>query len=246
MCVIVQYHPCESISLDYQNALPLSPEQAIAFQTAHAKQTLGDEPVPDSLVELIGVKEALETLAADQPADFLSHHLGLAGYALAVEDLNLDSFDFQQVKDRRKQIKDRGNAETIERAASILHPEQMLTDSEIRRRNWEDSQPAPYNRLAHERAAKILRHCGWSGEVERFEETTDGDRFRKRSVEAFSDAGVTDANVGRPHENAVHLDPKKIEAWKSGRIWECTTPTLFMPNMKQDDKASFNTDPTTG
>ena len=205
--------PLRIYFFNYQNALPLSPEQAIAFQTAHAKQTLGDEPVPDSLVELIGVKEALETLAADQPADFLSHHLGLAGYALAVEDLNLDSFDFQQVKDRRKQIKDRGNAETIERAASILHPEQMLTDSEIRRRNWEDSQPAPYNRLAHERAAKILQHCGWNGEVERFEETTDRDRFRKGCVEAFRDAGVTDA-MWTTARNAVHLDPKKIEAWK--------------------------------
>ena len=122
MCVIVQYHPCESISLDYQNALPLSPEQAIAFQTAHAKQTLGDEPVPDSLVELIGVKEALETLAADQPADFLRHHLGQAGYELQLGNLDLGTFDFQQVKDRRKQIKDREKAETIERAASILRP----------------------------------------------------------------------------------------------------------------------------
>lgn len=205
--------PLRIYFLDYQNALPLSPEQAIDFQTAYAKQTLRDEPVPDSLVELIGVKEALETLAADQPADFLSHHLGQAGYELKLEDLDLGTFDFQQVKDRRKQIKDREKAETIERAASILYPEQMLTDSEIRRRNWEDSQPAPYNQLAHERAAKILQHCGWNGEVERFEETTDRDRFRKGSVEAFRDAGVTDA-MWATARNAVHLDPKKIEAWK--------------------------------
>ena len=209
--------PLRIYFFNYQNALPLSPEQAIAFQTAHAKQTLGDEPVPDSLVELIGVKEALETLAADQPADFLSHHLGQAGYELKLEDLDLGTFDFQQVKDRRKQIKDREKAETIERAASILHPEQMLTDSEIRRRNWEDSQPAPYNRLAHERAAKILQHCGWNGEVERFEETTDRDRFRKGCVEAFRDAGVTDA-MWTTARNAVHLDPKKIEAWKRGYL----------------------------
>ena len=139
--------------------------------------------------------------------------MGQAGYALAVEDLNLNAFDFQQVKDRRKQIKDRENAETIERAASILRPEQMLTDSEIRRRSWEDSQPAPYNRLAHERAAKILQHCGWNGEVERFEETTDRDRFWKGCVEAFRDAGVTDA-MWATAQNAIHLDPKKIEAWK--------------------------------
>ena len=209
--------PLRIYFLDYQNALPLSPEQAIDFQTAYAKQTLGEEAVPDSLVELIGVKEALETLTADQPAGFLSHHLEQAGYALAVEDLNLGTFDFQQVQDRRKQIKDREKAETIERAASILHPEQMLTDSEIRRRNWEDSQPAPYNRLAHERAAKILRHCGWSGEVERFEETTDRDRFRKRSVKAFSDAGVTD-QMWQTARKSVHLDPKKIEAWKRGYL----------------------------
>ena len=209
--------PLRIYFFNYQNALPLSPEQAIDFQTAYAKQTLGEEAVPDSLVELIGVKEALETLAADQPADFLSHHLGQAGYALAVEDLNLDAFDFQQVKDRRKQIQDRENAETIERAASILRPEQMLTDSEIRRRSWEDSQPAPYNRLAHERAAKILQHCGWNGEVERFEETTDRDRFWKGGVEAFRDAGVTDA-MWATARNAVHLDPKKIEAWKSAYL----------------------------
>ena len=209
--------PLRIYFFNYQNALPLSPEQAIAFQTAHAKQTLGDEPVPDSLVELIGVKEALETLTADQPADFLRHHLGQAGYELQLGNLDLDTFDFQQVKDRRKQIKDRENAETIERAASILHPEQMLTDSEIRRRNWEDSQPAPYNRLAHERAAKILQHCGWNGEVERFEETTDRDRFRKGCVEAFRDAGVTDA-MWATARNAVHLDPKKIEAWKRGYL----------------------------
>ena len=209
--------PLRIYFLDYQNALPLSPEQAIAFQTAHAKQTLGDEPVPDSLVELIGVKEALETLATDQPADFLSHHLGQAGYELKLEDLDLGTFDFQQVKDRRKQIKDREKAENIERTASILRPEQMLTDSEIRRRSWEDSQPAPYNRLAHERSEKILRHCGWSGEVKRFEETTDGDRFRKRSVEAFSDAGVTDA-MWATARKSVHLDPKKIEAWKRGYL----------------------------
>ena len=209
--------PLRIYFFNYQNALPLSPEQAIAFQTAHAKQTLGDEPVPDSLVELIGVKKSLETLTADQPADFLRHHLGQAGYELQLGNLDLDTFDFQQVKDRRKQIKDREKAETIERAASILHPEQMLTDSEIRRRNWEDSQPAPYNRLAHERAAKILQHCGWNGEVERFEETTDRDRFRKRSVEAFSDAGVTD-QMWQTARKSVHLDPKKIEAWKRGYL----------------------------
>ena len=209
--------PLRIYFLDYQNALPLSPEQAIAFQTAYAKQTLGDESVPDSLVELVGVKEALETLTADQPADFLRHHLGQAGYGLRLENLDLGTFDFQQVQDRRKQIKDRENAEILERAASILCPEQMLTDSEIRGRNWADSQPAPYNPLAHERSEKILRHCGWNGEVERFEETTDGDRFRKGSVEAFRGAGVTD-EMWQIARNAVHLKPEKITAWKSGYL----------------------------
>ena len=209
--------PLRIYFLNYQNALPLSPEQAIAFQTTHAKQTLGDEPIPDSLVELIGMKEALETLAADQPADFLSHHLGQAGYELKVENLNLGIFDFQQVQNRRKQAKDREDAETIKRTASILCPEQMLTDSEIRRRDWDASQPAPYDQLAHERAAAILQHCGWNGEVERFEETTDGDRFRKRSVEAFSDAGVTDP-MWQTARQSVHLDPKKIESWKRGYL----------------------------
>ena len=209
--------PLRIYFFNYQNALPLSPEQAIAFQTAHAKQTLGDEPIPDSLVELIGMKEALETLAADQPADFLSHHLGQAGYELKVENLNLDTFDFQQVQNRRRQAKDREEAETIERAASILCPEQMLTDSEIRRRDWKASQPAPYDQLAHERATAILQHCGWNGEVEQFEETIDGDRFRKGSVEAFREAGVTDA-MWATARKSVHLDPKKIEAWKRGYL----------------------------
>ena len=209
--------PLRIYFLDYQNALPLSPEQAIAFQTAYAKQTLGDESVPDSLIELVGVKEALETLTADQPADFLRHHLGQAGYELRLENLDLGTFDFQQVQDRRKQIKDRENAEILERAASILCPEQMLTDSEIRGRNWADSQPAPYNELAHERSEKILQHCGWNGDIERFEETVDGDRFRKGSVEAFNDAGVTD-EMWQIARNAVHLTPEKITAWKSGYL----------------------------
>ena len=217
--------PLRIYFFDYQNALPLSPEQATAFQTAYAEQTLGttdngtmtvpDEPVPDSLVELIGVKEALETLAADQPADFLCHHLGQAGYELRLTNLNLGSFNFQQVQDRRKQIKDREDAETIRRAASILRPEQMLSDSEIRRRNWADSQPAPYNQLSHERAANILQHCGWSGEVERFEETTDGNRFGKGSVQVFRDAGVTE-EMWQTARNAVHLNPEKIQSWKTG------------------------------
>ena len=209
--------PLRIYFLDYQNALPLSPEQAIAFCTAHAKQTLGDESVPYSLVELVGVKEALETLAADQPADFLRHHLSQAGYELQLGHLDLGSFDFQQVQAQRKQIKDRENAEILERAAFILCPEQMLTDSEIRGRNWENSQPAPYNQLAHERSEKILQHCGWSGEVERFEETTDEDRFHKGSVKAFSDASVTD-QMWQTARKSVHLDPKKIEAWKSGYL----------------------------
>ena len=177
-------------------------------------------------MELIGVKEALETLAADQPADFLSHHLEQAGYELKVENLNLDTFDFQQAQNRRKQVKDREDAEMITRAASILCPEQMLADSEIRRRDWDASQPAPYDQLAHERAAAILQHCGWNGEVERFEETIDGNRIYKESESAFRDAGVIN-EMWTTARKAVHLDPKKIQRWKMGYMGVHYRDTVF-------------------
>ena len=162
--------------MDYQNALPLTPAQATDFQLKHQQQKLTpDESLPQGLVEQMGTHDAMVSLADNQPFSFFSHYLSPAGYNLKAREMAWENVDFRYVKALRKEIKDIEKDEVTKMALDILCPEKLLTDKEIRKRDWSQSQPAPINQLAHELAYAILRTTGWDGKVERAVHTMDGD-----------------------------------------------------------------------
>ena len=210
--------PLSIYVMKYQNALPLAPKQAIGFQTAHAKQKLSPaENEPEGLIEKLGIKDAMNSLEADQPETFFKHHLQQAGYQVQMQTIDWESVDFEKVQETRKQIENAEKAQVKEMALEILCPKRMLTESEIRNEDWEQLQPAPTLQLAHEHANALLQATGWNGNVERFVDVSN--QIETDPVQAFKDAGVTD----RMWEAAilalqVGLSPDKVSGWSKGYL----------------------------
>ena len=210
--------PLSIYVMKYQNALPLAPKQAIGFQTAHAKQKLSPaENEPEGLIEKLGIKDAMNSLEADQPETFFKHHLQQAGYQVQMQTIDWESVDFDKVQETRKQIENAEKAQVKEMALEILCPERMLTESEIRNEDWEQLQPAPTLQLAHEHANALLQATGWNSNVERFVDVSN--QIETDPVQAFKDAGVTD----RMWEAAilalqVGLSPDKVSGWSKGYL----------------------------
>ena len=210
--------PLSIYAMKYQNALPLAPKQAIDFQTAHAKKKLSPaEHEPEGLIEKLGIKDAMNSLEADQPETFFKHHLQQAGYQVQMQTIDWESVDFDKVQETRKQIENAEKAQVKEMALEILCPERMLTESEIRNEDWEQLQPAPTLQLAHEHANALLQATGWNGNVERFVDVSN--QIKTDPVQAFKDAGVTD----RTWEAAilalqVGLSPDKVSGWSKGYL----------------------------
>ena len=210
--------PLTVYALRYQNALPLAPQQAIGFQTAHAKQKLNPaENEPEGLIEKLGIKDAMNSLAADQPETFFTHHLSQAGFKVQVVKKDWESVGFEQMQVLRKQIKDSENEQVKAMAKEFLCPEQMLTEREIRNKNWEQLQPAPFFQLAHERANELLCCAGWIGEAERF--VDEDNTILAEPRHAFQAAGVTeDMWEAARQANDANLSAKKISLWSKGYL----------------------------
>ena len=211
-----QKPPLAIYLLNYQNALPLSPSIATAFQSAHTNRLLNEnESVPKGLIERLGRQQGMNSLVDNQPTTFISFHLKQAGFSVQSSSLDIEDFDFEMVQARRKMIKDTEDEAIKESASKMLNPETMLMESEIRQRGWESAQPAPINQLAHEHANAILRHCGWTGSVDRF--VDEANTIAKENTQAFEDAGV-DAEMWETARLAVGISPEKINRWKRGYI----------------------------
>lgn len=211
-----QKPPLAIYLLNYQNALPLSPSIATAFQSAHTNRLLNEnESVPKGLIERLGRQQGMNSLVDNQPTTFISFHLKQAGFSVQSSSLDIEDFDFEMVQARRKMIKDTEDEAIKESARKVLNPETMLMESEIRQRGWESAQPAPINQLAHEHANAILRHCGWTGSVNRF--VDEANTIAKENTQAFEDAGV-DAEMWETARLAVGISPEKINRWKRGYI----------------------------
>ena len=210
--------PLSIYLMKYQNALPLATKQAIGFETEHAKQKLADsEALPQGLVDQLGIKAAMQSLEADQPETFFKHHLKQAGYQVQRKTIDWKSVDFEEVKAARKRIKDSENEQAKEMAREILCPERMLTEREIRNKDWEQLQPAPTLQLAHERANALLRAAGWDGTVERFADVSNSQVADPRK--AFQEAGVTEEMWEAAHSaNDANLSPEKINHWTKGYL----------------------------
>lgn len=202
--------------LNYQNSLPLAPDKATDFYLHYAQHLSTDgEDLPQSLAELIGIEDAMNSLVDNQPETFIKHHLSQAGFSVATTPLALEQFDFESVQRIRKEIREAEDAAVINFANDILDAKAVLTESEIRQRDWESQQPAPVNQRAYERANASLQACGWNGKVDRFvdEENT----MPQDPVQAFENAGVTH-EMWQTAREAVGLNPEKIERWKRGYI----------------------------
>ena len=210
--------PLSIYLMKYQNALPLAPQQAIGFETEHAKQKLADsEALPQGLVDQLGIKEAMQSLEVDQPETFFKHHIEQAGYKVQVMEKDWGAVNFEQVKAIRKRIKTFENEQVKEMALEILCPERMLTESEIRNKDWDQLQPAPIIQLAYERANALLRAAGWNGEVERF--VDESNLIEADPNQAFQDAGVTDEMWEAATEVLqVGLAPDKVSGWSKGYL----------------------------
>ena len=156
--------PLSIYVMKYQNTLPLAPNQAIGFQTAHAKQKLNPaENEPEGLIEKLGIKDAINSLEADQPETFFKHHLQQAGYQVQMQTIDWESVDFDKVQETRKQIENAEKEQVKEMALEILCPERMLTeqrDSAVE--DWEQLQPATtLTKLANEHCKRIATSdCG--------------------------------------------------------------------------------------
>ena len=201
-----------------QNALPLAPNQAIGFQTEHAKQKLNPaENEPEGLIEKLGIKDAMNSLEADQPEIFLKYHLQQAGYKVQVVEKDWESVGFEDMRSLRKQIKDVENEQVKEIALEILCPERMLTEQEIRQLDWKQLQPAPTFQLANERANELLQATGWNDNVERF--VDESNLIATSPVQAFKEASVTD-EMWEAAKAAlqVGLAPDKVSRWEKGYL----------------------------
>ena len=210
--------PLSIYLMKYQNALPLAPQQAIDFQTAHAKQKRSPaENEPEGLIAKLGIKDAMNSLETDQPETFFTHHIEQAGYQVHKQTIDWGAVDFDKAQETRKRIKDSENEQVKAMAREILCPERMLTEREIRNKNWGQLQPAPTLQLAHERANALLQATGWNGDVERF--VDESNLIEADPRQAFQDAGVTD----EMWEAAilalqVGLAPDKVSGWKKGYL----------------------------
>lgn len=210
--------PLSIYLMKYQNALPLAPKQSIDFQTKHAEQKLADdETTPEGLIEQLGISDAMRSLEADQPETFFKHHLHQADYQVQMQRIDWETVDFEQVQTIRKQIKDVENEQVKAMAQELLCPEQMLTENEIRNKDWEQLQPTPIIQRAHERANALLRAAGWDGNVERF--VDEGNEIATDPMQAFKDASVTD-EMWKAARAALQADlnPDKITGWKKGYL----------------------------
>lgn len=211
-----QKPPLTIFLLNYQNALPQAPSEAIGHQTAHTDCLLNEnEPLPTGLINIIGRQQGMNSLVDNQPADFIMHHLKQAGFSIQQETLDIELFDFEKVQARRKKIKDAEDEAVLSTAREILTPEAMLMESEIRQREWQDQQPAPINQLAHERANALLQECGWTGKVDRF--VDEANTIAQDPTQAFENAGVTE-EMWETACDAVGISPEKIKRWKRGYI----------------------------
>ena len=210
--------PLSSYLMKYQNTLPLAPNQAIGFQTAHAKQKLNPaENEPEGLIEKLGIKDAINSLEADQPETFFKHHLQQAGYQVQMQTIDWESVDFDKVQETRKQIENAEKEQVKEMALEILCPERMLTEQEIRQLDWEQLQPAPITKLAHETANALLRAADWNGKVERF--VDEMNLIEADPHQAFQDAGVTDEMWEAARAALqVGLAPDKVSGWSKGYL----------------------------
>ena len=150
----------------------------------------------------------MQSLEADQPETFFNHHLKQAGYQVQRQTIDWESVDFEEVKAARKRIKKSENEQVKEMAREILCPEWMLTESEIRNKDWEQLQPAPTLQLAHERANALLRAAGWNGEVERF--VDESNLIEANPRQSFQEAGVTEEMWEAARSaNDANLSPEK-------------------------------------
>ena len=203
--------PLTIYHLKHQNPLPIAPSQAAEHYKASISRLMDDdETAQEGLVDTLGIEFGMRSLADNEPETFIQHHLEIVGFSTEVVPIDLKAVDYQQVHELRKSIRLEESEKVINRATELLTPETLLMESEIRQRTWEESQPAPINRRAHERANTTMRMCGWTGHVEREDPNTT-------EVDPFDAKGVT-SEMWRTAKQAVNLDSKKVQKWKIGFV----------------------------
>ena len=210
--------PLSIYLMKYQNALPFATNQAIGFQTEHAKQKLDEgESLTQGLVDQLGINDAMCSLEADQPESFFKHHLQQAGYQVQMKMIDWGSIDFDKVQETRKLIENDEKEQVKAKALEILCPEQMLTEQEIRQLDWQQLQQAPITELVHARANALLQATGWNGNVERF--VDEDNTIPAEPRHAFQDAGVTDQMWEAARVSLqVALAPDKVSRWSTGYL----------------------------
>ena len=83
--------------------------------------------------------------------------------------------------------------------------------------DWEQLQPAPITKLAHETANALLRAADWNGKVERF--VDEMNLIEADPHQAFQDAGVTDEMWEAARAALqVGLTPDKVSGWSKGYL----------------------------
>ena len=209
-CMRNRQKPSLSIyHLKHQNALPIAPSQASKYYKANISRLMNDdETAQDGFVDVLGIEFGMRSLADSQPETFIQHHLEIAGFSVNALPIDLERVDFEQVKSIRKSIQFAESEKVQDLATELLTPETLLMESEIRQRTWEESQPAPIDRLAHERANATMRMCGWTGHVEREDPNTI-------EADPFETKGVT-SEMWRTARQAVSFNSDKVKKWKIG------------------------------
>ena len=154
----------------YNNPLPISPFEAMERAEFRESMKLGEgEELPKNLVRLRAMRDSLNMLADNQMDTFLSHHLQKGGYGIKIQSPPPhQGTTVEQVRVRKKELKDAEKDAVRERAIEILDNIKVMSEGEIQRAGEQAKlEPIPTEQLAHEQANAALQATGWDGIVER-------------------------------------------------------------------------------
>ena len=154
----------------FKNSLPMSPSEAVRRAEFRESLKLREgEQLPKHLVEHYAKREALKTLADNQPDTFRSHHLQRAGYQVKVQQPRQpQETTVEQVKVRKRELKAAEKNAVRERGVEILDNREVMGEGEIQSAGERGQfEPMPTEQLAHEAANANLQATGWDGDVQR-------------------------------------------------------------------------------
>ena len=147
-------------------ALPIKPSEAEATSLYHQSLKQFHDEHPHA-IEHTARNFALDTLADSQPVDYLRHHLErIAGMKITEhKGVHADTESLQSLKEIATAAKTQEREEVQHRATVFFNRNEILVESEIRRRSVSGSLDR-LSHLAHERLNAYVQLVGWDGESE--------------------------------------------------------------------------------